>query len=259
MNCPCLENRSSEPMSYILDALNKSEQERQHQRLPNLKTSHVPLVHASGNHPIALIIASILASALVIVAGFLVWDTYFRAHPGAQRVAPENHTFVPPAADIQVPGNNASSQPLTPLPTVSAELLHTDTLSSSETAQSNYSGGTVVASAESSESANRPEDIVTPQKIDSKNILPAKNYDSVPDINDLPASVKRKIPHLTFSTHIFASEPAWRMVGINGVSRREGDSLDESLRLVEITEEGVVLEYQQHIFQMSIIRDWSGP
>jgi general secretion pathway protein B len=246
-------------MSYILDALNKSEQERQHQRLPNLKTSHIPLVQASGNHPIVLIIGSILMSAVVIVAGYLVWGTFFSDRSSTQQATHENLTSMTPAADSKPSIHSASSQPSTQLPNASANLQNSDNPSSSKKVQYDYSPGNIEVSPEDSELSSQSGDIVTPQKIYSSNISPLKDHDSIPDINELPASVKSKIPNLTFSTHIFASEPAWRMVGINGVSRREGDSLDEYLQLVEITEEGVVLKYQQHIFQMSIIRDWSGP
>jgi hypothetical protein len=46
------------------------------------------------------------------------------------------------------------------------------------------------------------------------------------------------------------------MVNINGVSRREGDLVTDLLLLVEITEVGVVLNYEDYSFLVDILEDW---
>jgi hypothetical protein len=47
------------------------------------------------------------------------------------------------------------------------------------------------------------------------------------------------------------------MVSINGRFMREGDRISANLVLRQITEEGVVLQYGDRVFQMSVLRDWS--
>ena len=73
----------------------------------------------------------------------------------------------------------------------------------------------------------------------------------------MPASVQRQIPDMRFSSHIFADAADLRMVSINGKSVREGDVVAEGIRLIEITEEGVVLTFRHYTFEMSVLRDWS--
>ena len=46
------------------------------------------------------------------------------------------------------------------------------------------------------------------------------------------------------------------MVNINGVSRSEGDLLSNSLQLVEITEVGVVMNFEGYAYVMNIVEDW---
>ena len=77
-----------------------------------------------------------------------------------------------------------------------------------------------------------------------------------PDINDLPDQVIRRLPEIEITTHIFASDSDLRMVNINGVSRKEGDLVTNSLLLVEITEDGVVMNFEGYAYAMNILEDW---
>jgi len=76
-------------------------------------------------------------------------------------------------------------------------------------------------------------------------------------ISELPESVQRNIPEMRFSSHIFAEDSTLRLVNINGNNIREGDIAAKGIRLVEITEEGVLLRYQDQLFEMSVLRDWT--
>jgi predicted RNA-binding protein len=46
------------------------------------------------------------------------------------------------------------------------------------------------------------------------------------------------------------------MVNINGVSTREGDFISNDLMLVEITESGVIMDFEGHSFVMNIVEEW---
>jgi len=62
---------------------------------------------------------------------------------------------------------------------------------------------------------------------------------------------------MTFSSHIFADDPALRMVNINGRLINEGDVIAEGIKLLRITEDGVVISYRHYNIEMSVIRDWA--
>ena len=66
----------------------------------------------------------------------------------------------------------------------------------------------------------------------------------------------RRLPEIQITTHIFASDTDLRMVNINGVSRREGDLVTNSLLLVEITEDGVVMNFEGYAYAMNILEGW---
>lgn len=76
-------------------------------------------------------------------------------------------------------------------------------------------------------------------------------------ISELPLNVQRQIPDIKFTSHIYADDPSLRLVNINSRSVREGGYVSDDLKLVGITEDGVVLSYQDYTFELSILRDWS--
>ncbi|GAA3964339.1 general secretion pathway protein GspB [Allohahella marinimesophila] len=75
------------------------------------------------------------------------------------------------------------------------------------------------------------------------------------DINTLPADFRQQLPALTFNSHIYSSDPSSRRIMINNQYLREGQQFD-SLRIREITPEGVVLFKDPYTFHVSVIRDW---
>lgn len=224
-------------MSYILDALNKSEQERQQQKLPNLKTSHTPLILHSGHRPLLVVSMLILASLLLMSAAFAYWYINLRAD----------------ATTSIMPGSSAGAT-AGGLQSMGGSL---EVVKIPSNAESNIAPARVDQPV-SGVASEPDEQVILPQILPPQRPTPSLDQSSIPDIVDLPVSVQEKIPTLAFSTHIYASEPGWRMVGINGKSRRQGDSITDSLRLIEITEGGVVLKYDNYIFRMSVLRDWSG-
>ncbi len=65
---------------------------------------------------------------------------------------------------------------------------------------------------------------------------------------ELPLTIRRDLPRLSLSIHVFSAEPAQRFVLINGERRVEGDALGQGARLVEIRREGAVVEFRDYRF-----------
>lgn len=74
----------------------------------------------------------------------------------------------------------------------------------------------------------------------------------VPDFGELPYDVQEKIPDLGISVHIFNEDPTQRRVRINGRMYAEGASLQRDMALVEITQYGVIFDYQGHVFRLNV-------
>ena len=65
---------------------------------------------------------------------------------------------------------------------------------------------------------------------------------------ELPLAIRRDLPELSLSIHVFSTEPRGRFVLINGERRLEGDELGQGARLVEIRREGALVEFRDYRF-----------
>jgi general secretion pathway protein B len=68
------------------------------------------------------------------------------------------------------------------------------------------------------------------------------------EVWELPLAIRRELPELNLSIHVFSAEPAERFVLINGERRREGESLGEGARLAEISRHGAVVDFRDYRF-----------
>ena len=192
-------------MSYILDALNKSEQERERKQTPGLKS----LRGEPSPNRFQLRHFLYLLALLAIFNSIGVFIYFGNNSQQETGIAPQAKS---PSADSLAPVNAATvDTPMTP----------------------------------SNLTAAQPAGFPTP-------VTTGKTV----DINDLPDQVIRRLPEIHITTHIFASDSDLRMVNINGVSRKEGDLVTNSLLLVEITEDGVVMNFEGYAYAMNILEDW---
>ncbi len=79
---------------------------------------------------------------------------------------------------------------------------------------------------------------------------------AAPFISDLRQSQKDQIPSIFYSRHNWSSSPAERSVVLNGEQRREGQQVKPGLRLVEILETSIVLDFNGTEFQLRSLNSW---
>ncbi|RLA51450.1 MAG: hypothetical protein DRR42_10300 [Gammaproteobacteria bacterium] len=79
-----------------------------------------------------------------------------------------------------------------------------------------------------------------------KNIAPH----SVPHFRTLPVEVQQSLPVIVYSVHLYAPSPAHRMVKIDGLVRRESDTIKPGLILEEITQTGAIFSFGDYIFRV---------
>lgn len=65
---------------------------------------------------------------------------------------------------------------------------------------------------------------------------------------ELPLSVRRKLPDLALTMHVFSPRPEERFVLINGERHTAGDVIGGSVELVEIRREGAIMDFDSHRF-----------
>jgi general secretion pathway protein B len=215
-------------MSYILDALQKSEQERKQQTLPDLHAEPLPAAPTSRrNLPWAISIGVLLVG---LNMGAL-W--YWLAVPG-------NPTEITPVA-------TATLQPAQTIEQVNPKSSRTSPANETETQASNQPTD-IPLNAIDDDARQR----VTPsdfRQLDKLRVVTPQR------ITELPVFVQQQIPALTFSSHLYSDD--FRMVNINGRMMREGETIAPGLTLLEITEDGVILSFGEYQLQMSILQNWS--
>lgn len=78
-----------------------------------------------------------------------------------------------------------------------------------------------------------------------------EQQEAVP-FDELPDPIQREIPEMKVQLHAYSSNPGERLVYINGNRLREGDAMTPGLRLQEITPDGMIFSYKGFRFKRGI-------
>jgi general secretion pathway protein B len=76
----------------------------------------------------------------------------------------------------------------------------------------------------------------------------APALEQLPVYWQLPYNVRKELPELKMSMHVYSAAPAQRFVVLNGNRQVEGDELAGDVRIAEIRSDGVVLTYHGQRF-----------
>ncbi len=223
-------------MSYILDALRKSESERRQGRVPDLgqqmQLVHKPRKKSSG---LAVWIGAGLALNAVVLA-VVFWPAQPEPMP-----APEPSEQQAPAMVTEQPEAAVEAEPPAPVPAPEIPVPTAEPIAQQRPT-------IIVPSQSSQENARQPMYSAMPE------IAPG----SVPHLVELPLAFQKSVPDLVFNSHIYASEPSSRRVMINNQYLKAGDVF-AGIRVEQITEEGVVLSRNGRSFRVGIVTDWVSP
>lgn len=188
-------------MSYILDALNKSEKERASRRLQQTPQQEVTAAPTGWR----------LVHTLLLVAFIMVFNaTFIYFYLARSSPAPA------------VTGSVAATQP-----------------------------GASPASPDTRGAAIAASPVPVPRSYPA-----ATEIRPTVALMELPLAIRRILPEIVITSHIYASDPSLRLVKIDGESRKEGDQLGQQHYLVGITETGVILDFQGYRYRLDILEDW---
>lgn len=203
-------------MSFILDALKKSENERQRGLGPSF--SDVKSAARGRRIPVLWLAIGLLLAVNVVALGVLL----VRRGEPAQGIANASGTAIA-APPIQAPPavEPAASQAAiaSPLPAAAAP------------------SASVVD--EPGVEAAAPEPL-----LDRPQLANFATDRGLPTINDVISQGRARLPDLHLDMHVFVQAPAQRFVTINSRKFREGMQIEEGLRVERITPDGVVLNQQ---------------
>ena len=242
-------------MSYILDALKKSEQERGHGNVPDVQTVHSSSLNYRNDRkafwPYILIFAVMLN--LLAIGYFIIT----RESP-AKMPQP-----VPETADrIQATtGNTATAftrqQPAAPVSMVK-ESIQPQSSEPSSVITATTAGKSTPEAAQETEPAAKETTAVSDVVIQKPGpeTAAADNSEEIIDFNELPESIKQQIPTITISAHVYSSNPLQRSIVINNDFMEEGEYILDDLVLHEITRDGAVFDYRGTLFNYGVVSGW---
>jgi general secretion pathway protein B len=224
-------------MSFILDALKKSEIERQEQAGPSV--SHVREARPERRRPLWIAaIAALLAVNIVVVMYFAL-----RGDDGA-RESPEAVQASAPRADER-PQEPAPSRPATTdesavQPDAGREVRPLEAEVEPPAAEAPLPAAAPASGAGVPAGVSPDAPAPAAAAPDDEALLPS--------FNELVIAGRLALPPLHLDIHVYDDVPASRFVFIDGRKYREGERLAAGPEVERITEAGVVLRHQNERF-----------
>jgi general secretion pathway protein B len=218
-------------MSFILDALKKSEIDRQRQSMPGLIDAPASL--RRGRLPLwALLLGCLLAINIVVLIVVLM-------RSGGPSVAstPASARREVSGADIKPPAADAHFSPLSEAPVYAPEIPVPPAEASSNESQAALLAPRATAQRAAPHALHRPDPVLIEEES-------AENDEVLPSINEINLTGAQALPELHLDVHVYATRPADRFVFINMRKYKEGTTLQEGPVLEKIRRDGVVLNYQ---------------
>ena len=267
-------------MSYILDALKKSARERQRETLPGILSVHDIVAEKPKKR---LVLPYLLAAALVLNAGILIWWLWF-AHTKDTIIEPLKavNTLPAPVSDVaEVPavqvqpipysGQSISQEPRladrdTP-PVIDHPVSETfdnrllppkEVQKGPDDRQKRVSEHTVTRADTGKPSEPASAKMKTSEEPLHFSPVPPSAPAEMPDQNkiyklrELPQSVQQNLPLFSITALMYSSNPASRMARINEQMMYEGQDLTAGIKLEEIAKDGVIFSHQNFRFWVGL-------
>lgn len=213
-------------MSYILDALKKSEQERGQGTIPGVQTVHSSSLkyHQEKRTVWPWFLVALITINLIAILYFIQSKNTEEPITRAQSETISETTAL---IDNQAKTTAAVSTKNTPV---------TDSAS--------FSSQPLPVQKEAKAIETQPIEYVEP-------------IVETVDLFDLPLNVRQHVPEMKFSAHVYSSNPLQRSLVINGRFMEEGSQVNNGLILSEITSDGAIFNFQGYRFSTSILSSWN--
>jgi len=251
-------------MSYILDALRKSDLQRQRGAAPTLLA--VQESTPARTRPALLaygLLAAVLVGAGIVIGWLRPWQ-------------PEQAAPVRPEPVAARPLESAPRQPAPePSETAPQEKPETRLQDATQPAQAAPTHSEMAPQAKPKRKpkpkpelpvrakqqtddppreagAAAPAITATPAEPPADTAADDVAEQLVMSMADLPPSVRDELPAMKISVHAYSGNPEARLVGIDNRTLREGDFVIPGLELEEITPDGMIFSYKGYRFRRGV-------
>jgi len=226
-------------MSFILDALKKSENERQQQAPAEFAT--VPSSPGTPSAPRWLWVLGILLAINVIALLAIT-------------LRPNSSPSVTPAAEqarsVPEPVVTEKTEAAASRPTAFSDQLEKARRELPE--RPTVGAATAKAAASDADANNASRSVVSMNLSESASTRAnqGSNFALLPSLFELQLNNEVALPDLHVDIHVFSTEPSDRFVFINMSKYRENDQLSEGPIVREITRDGVILDHRGQEFSL---------
>jgi general secretion pathway protein B len=223
-----------EKMSYILEALKKSENERSREEIPGLGADHSQYcsVREERKPPILKWVLAFI----VLLSGVSCLGWWFFSGKQSVEIIDQPLVALIASSPLSVPAELV--EPVSPK------------VQTVVPAQSDEENGVKDGSVRVSSLVSEPVEAIDHVTVPDQDAM-MENVD-IPLFEELPEAVRNKIPSLSFAGHVYALERAQRMIMINMRVVREGAMVEPDLILEEIEKDGVILRYVEMTFRINL-------
>ena len=256
-------------MSYILDALKKSEKERQRGQVPDLLTGQDTVPPGTKRRVVwpYLLLAALLLNAALL----LLWkypsqpkktnesgpSKIIQQQPLPLKTAPAVTNIakkVPEAKDTKKKKAVASKTVTPEQPSKSKARAAFDLLgrAADKPLQAEAPKVPAVATPALQEAKQTGRVSVGLKHATESPAAAAAPGKKIYRRDELPASVQKGLPDFNITVSIYSDNPAARLIKVNGETLREGESLSSGLKLEEILQNGAVMSYQNYRFHIGL-------
>lgn len=210
-------------MSFILDAIKKSENERQKHRQPDVHSLQGSAGYVTERKKTSSRLLLLVISVAIIVA--IIYWLWPRL----------NQEFIPsqlqPHSDVQYAVKTTVDK------------------------RDKAVASPVQNTAINNPAIGRSESALVPiSAVDSDADLPPRHL--IKEFWELPADFQSTVPDMEFSFHVFSKDPARRTIYINERSVKEGQMVASGLKLRVITPTGLILHYKDRFFHIDVVEKW---
>ena len=254
-------------MSYILDALRKSEQQRLQGEAPLLVSTQLSSnVEKQPTYLLYGLVASTLICAGILIGWWRPWQQH-KTEPTKDSIAlAQEEAKLPKITPIsQQPPHELEQMVQKSIPTTKLAFEAVDNgqdlpkpkpkLKPAEQQHKSQSSNTLSKGPKQivDESATPTmEKTIPPSPEPNDTIDETVQEQKIIAMTELPLAIQQELPKMTISGHAYSTVPKERIVGINDRLLQEWEYLSLGLRLEQITTDGLVFSYKKYLFRRSL-------
>lgn len=198
-------------MSYILDALKKSERQRRHGEALIFKQV-TPDTMPGFLRPMLFVLAGVALLVGAITAVYVLEKN-------------------PPVVATAVPNESRPAVPPAPIEDLAEQA-----------AVENMSKASSAPAAPLSASTAAPAPVAAPS--------PVAGFGQVPWLSALPEVFRNSLPPLTVNIHVYTPEESQRILYINNRPVGRGEQIEGGVVMEEIVQDGVILRFRGQLFKL---------